>query len=345
MPGGLRLYRQGPSAVPELVERRLFPVIIKFMNRAFVISLGLFLLGSCKQADRKKVEFPDQFLVVLGVVQDAGYPQLGCEKECCNAFWQGKESKKHVVSLALVDKTRHEYWLIEATPDIREQMKEMENYISGKNYLPSGIFLTHAHMGHYSGLLQLGREAMAAKSIPVYVQPRMDSFLRGNGPWSQLVALKNIELPENYHGEAVNLKEASLTIEPILVPHRDEFSETVGYRIIGKHKKILFIPDIDKWAKWDQPLWEELKMVDQAFIDGTFYQDGELPGRNMSEIPHPFVSETMELLKDLPASEKAKVYFIHFNHTNPLGRSASAAKDSVRAKGFNVAEERMVIGL
>jgi len=159
------------------------------------------------------------------------------------------------------------------------------------------------------------------------------------------VALKNIELPDNYHGETVRLSRDSFSIEPLRVPHRDEFSETVGYRIIGPHKKILFIPDIDKWEKWDQPLWEQLKQVDLALIDGTFYQDGELPGRNMSEIPHPFVSETMNLLKDLPDSEKAKVFFIHFNHTNPLLKVNSKEKDAVRAKGFNVAEERMVIGL
>ena len=315
------------------------------MIRIGIILIAVFFLGSCKQESGKKTELPQQFLVVLGVMQDAGYPQLGCEKECCKAFWEGKESKKHVVSLAIVDKKANAYWLIEATPDIREQMKEMENYLPSKNYLPAGIFLTHAHIGHYSGLMQLGREAMNAKGIQVYAQPRMDSFLRNNGPWSQLVALKNIELPEAYHGEAVNLATDSMYVEPIRVPHRDEFSETVGYRIHGPHKKVLFIPDIDKWAKWDRKLWEEIKSVDYAFLDGTFYGDGELPGRNMSEIPHPFVSETINLLKDLPASEKAKVYFIHFNHTNPLLKFNSKEKDSVRAKGFNVAEERMLIGL
>ncbi|MBL0233007.1 MAG: pyrroloquinoline quinone biosynthesis protein PqqB [Chitinophagaceae bacterium] len=310
-----------------------------------VLITGLFFLVSCKQENKKKTELPQQFVVVLGVMQDAGYPQLGCEKECCKAFWEGRESKKHVVSLGVVDRVANEYWLIEATPDIKEQLHVMENYLPSKNYSPSGIFITHAHIGHYSGLMQLGREAMNAKNIPVYVQPRMDSFLRNNGPWNQLVALKNIELPENYHGEAVRLSRDSFSIEPLRVPHRDEFSETVGYRIIGPHKKILFIPDIDKWEKWDQPLWEQLKQVDLALIDGTFYQDGELPGRNMSEIPHPFVSETMNLLKDLPDSEKAKVFFIHFNHTNPLLKVNSKEKDAVRAKGFNVAEERMVIGL
>ena len=290
-------------------------------------------------------QLPEKFLVVLGIAQDAGYPQIGCEKECCKAYYEEKESKKYVTCLALVDRKADQYWLFEATPDITQQLHALQSYVKTKpDYSPDGIFITHAHIGHYSGLMQLGREAMGAKAIPVWAMPRLDSFLRNNGPWNQLVALKNIQL-QNLHADSTVDLNTSLNVTPIKVPHRDEFSETVGFIIESSKKKILFIPDIDKWEKWGRNIIDEIKKVDVALIDGTFYANDELPGRNMSEVPHPFVEESMQKFSALPATEKAKIRFIHFNHTNPLLKKESAEKNNVKAKGFGVTEEGMVIEL
>lgn len=288
---------------------------------------------------------PDTFLVVLGVAQDAGYPQAGCEKICCKAYWDGTETKKFITCLALVDKKSHQYFLFEATSDIGVQLSNVQRYTGTDTaYSPSGIFLTHAHIGHYSGLMQLGREVMAAKEIPVWVMPRMDSFLRNNGPWSQLVSLKNIELQSLQADTAVSLN-ASLKVTPVKVPHRDEFSETVGFIIQSDKKKILFIPDIDKWEKWERDIVEIIKQVDIALLDGTFYQNGELPGRDMKEIPHPFVEESLQHFSSLSSADKKKIVFIHFNHTNPLLKKNSPEKEKVKKAGFEVAEEGRVIEL
>ncbi len=291
------------------------------------------------------VRLPDEFVVVLGVAQDAGYPQIGCEKECCTDFWKGKEGKKQVTSLAIVDRPSGKYWLIEATPDINVQLKNLQQYLpTAPDYSPDGIFLTHAHTGHYTGLMQLGREAMGAKDIPVYAMPRMDSFLRNNGPWSQLVSLRNIELRQAKADSLIGLS-AHLRVTPFRVPHRDEYSETSGFVISSGSKKILFIPDIDKWEKWERDIIEIVRDFSAVLIDGTFYKNGELPGRDMAEVPHPFVEETAKRLAGLPDSIKSKIHFIHFNHTNPLLRKTSKEKDQVRAAGFNVAEEGMIFTL
>ena len=110
-------------------------------------------------------------------------------------------------------------------------------------------------------------------------------------------------------------------------------------------KKLLFIPDIDKWQKWDRDIREEIKKVDIALLDGTFYDANELPGRDMSEIPHPFVKESIQLFDHLPAIEKRKIAFIHFNHTNPLLKNNSAEKKLVEKQGMRVATEGAVIPL
>lgn len=304
-------------------------------------------IAGCKQmnnntANVKGKNLPDQFLVVLGIAQDAGYPQAGCEKECCMAFYSGKEEKKLITCLAMVDRITKQYWLIEATPDIAAQLKNLQSYLSAPGYSPDGIFITHAHIGHYSGLMQLGREVMGAKEIPVHLMPRMDSFIKSNGPWSQLVTLNNIRLNKMAADSTVKLGQ-SFSITPIKVPHRDEFSETVGFIINSDKKKVLFIPDIDKWEKWDKDILAAIGKADIAFLDGTFYKNGELPGRDMSEVPHPFVEESLQKFSSLTLVQQSKVVFIHFNHTNPLLKKESAEKKKVKEDGFNVAEEGMMI--
>jgi pyrroloquinoline quinone biosynthesis protein B len=192
--------------------------------------------------------------------------------------------------------------------------------------------------------MYFGREAVGASSVPVYAMPRMENFLTDNAPWNQLVGLKNIEIKRMKDGEIIRLNE-NLKVTPFLVPHRDEFSETVGFEITGENKSAVFIPDIDKWSKWKQDLKELVKRVDYALLDATFYKNGEIPSRDMSEIPHPFVEETMKLLEDLPAREKKKVIFIHFNHTNPLIKKDSKERREVLQKGFRVGDEGMIFDL
>lgn len=278
------------------------------------------------------------YLLVLGVAQDAGYPQAGCEKVCCKPAWADASLHRSQTCLALIDPGSQQKWLFEATPSLPQQLATLNGHLdSGDKHQPNGIFLTHAHIGHYTGLMHFGREVQGATGIPVFAMPKMTTFLQENAPWSQLVSLDNISLRPLQADSSIALA-ASLSVTPLLVPHRDEFSETVGFRIESGSKKALFIPDINKWHVWERDLASELAQVDMAFLDATFYKAGELPGRDMAEIPHPFVQETMDLLAELPAAEKQKVKFIHFNHTNPLLWDSEAANE-VHSAGFDIAEE------
>ena len=136
-----------------------------------------------------------------------------------------------------------------------------------------------------------------------------------------------------------------LKVIPFLVPHRDEYSETVGYTIIGSTKTALFIPDIDKWEKWEVEIVDVIAKVDYAFLDATFYDAAEINNRDIAEIPHPFVIESVEKFKNMPTNEKKKVYFIHFNHTNPLLNPKSEQALKVEKAGFNIAKIHDVITL
>ena len=280
---------------------------------------------------------------ILGIAQDAGFPQAGCNKACCRQFYSGQLPAAHPVSLAIVDSNTAKYWLVEATADLPQQLHALGGSGTALK-MPAGIFITHAHMGHYAGLLQLGREAMNAQQLPVYAMPRMKDFLTHNGPWSQLLQLQNIVLQPLQHQQHVILT-SHLSIVPLLVPHRDEFSETVGYLLQGPNKKLLFIPDIDKWEKWTMPIDSLISTVDYALLDATFFDATELPGRNMQEIPHPFVAESLQRFNALPAPEKSKIIFVHFNHTNPLLQPNSTATQKVLQAGFRIAKEGMQLQL
>ena len=276
-------------------------------------------------------------LKILGVVQDGGLPHLGSNKLCCENI----EQQRFVTSVMLINNENNESYLFDASPDINKQLNFMGDRI--KKDL-KGVFLTHAHIGHYTGLMYFGREALNSKSINVYAMPRMKKFLEQNGPWSQLVSLQNISITEINNNSKLSI-DPNIIIQPIEVPHRAEFSETVGYKIYGPNKTVLFIPDIDKWYLWEKSIIEEIKKVDYALIDATFYDSKEVNYRDLSEIPHPFVVESMELFDSIRYKEKNKIYFIHLNHTNPLLDKESDQYKFVIGKGYNVAEEGMKLKL
>jgi len=302
-----------------------------------LIYLIIIFSFACNQPTEKTPT--TAYVMVLGVAQDAGYPQMNCKKECCKQAWENPELKRTTSCLAIVDPISKEQWIIDATPNIKEQLQLLKQK-TGTEKL-DGILLTHAHMGHYTGLMHFGREVMGTDNLPVFAMPRMKTFLEENGPWSQLVEIENISLQQLKSDSTFSLNKR-IKIKPFLVPHRDEFSETVGYEILINEKTLLFIPDIDKWGKWDTDITELIKKVDYAFLDATFYKNGELK-RDMSEIPHPFVEESMLLFSNLSETDKQKVHFIHFNHTNPLLIENSTAQKEVLKKRFNLAKEGQMI--
>ncbi len=276
-------------------------------------------------------------IIILGNVQDAGSPQIGCRKECCMDLWKHPKQDRKVSSLGVIDNGLQKNYIFDATPDFTQQLQLlMDHSAVPKKTVPDGIFITHAHIGHYTGLMFLGKEAMNSKAVTVYTMPRLKKFFETNGPWSQLIRLNNIA-PYEMQNEVPIKVNSNLEVTPIQVPHRDEYSETVGFIIKGPHKKTLFIPDIDKWNKWKYNIAELIKTVDYAFLDGTFYDSEEIGYRNIEDIPHPFVVESMELFKNLSPEYKKRIFFIHFNHSNKILNQDSKQSKQVIEKGFNIA--------
>ena len=276
-----------------------------------VINLVTFLIISIS------VNSQSEYIYILGNTQDAGLPHIGCQHPFCEDNFNVYE-EHYTTSIAVVNSDLKKYILFEATPDITFQLNNLKKNIFDEFLLPESIYITHAHIGHYTGLMYFGREALGAKDLMVKVLPRMSNFLQNNGPWSQLVDINNIKIKEINFGSSTK-ELANIDITPVKVPHRDEYSETAGYIIKGKNKKALFIPDIDKWEKWDRDLSQLAKEFDFLLIDATFYDSKEI-NRDISEIPHPLVTETIDLLSGLNIeNRKQSVFHPYESHKYDVG--------------------------
>jgi pyrroloquinoline quinone biosynthesis protein B len=289
------------------------------------------------------------FLRVLGTAQDGGFPHAACDCERCFLARSVPELRRLVASLAIVTPERGGVHLVDAGPDLREQLDLLrdvrdvpEDRVDREPV--DGIFLTHAHIGHYLGLALLGFEAVNTSALPLWATPRMTAFLSANGPWDQLVRFGNVELVELDAATPVELG-GGVTVTPLWVPHRDEYTDTVGFRIAGPSRTVLYVPDSDPWDAWPTPVEEILSGVDVALLDGTFFSTHELPGRSVEEIRHPLVGDTMDRLQPLVDAGGLEVWFTHFNHTNPLLDAASEEQELLEKRGFRLLTDRLEIPL
>lgn len=318
--------------------------VLRCWTLACVAALGV---GCAARHSTSPAAVDGPYLIVLGTAQDAGSPQVNSPLD--HPARLDPTKRRLASSVGIVDPASGRRWLIEATPDFREQawmLSRAEPEAESPIRL-DGIFITHAHIGHYTGLMFLGHESMGASGVPTYVAPKMAEFLSTNGPWDQLVRYQNIELRSLGVARPVDLG-SGVTVTAFLVPHRQEYSEVIGFRIDGPNHSVLFLPDIDSWDEWADmgvDVLELVRDVDRAYLDGTFYDDNEIPERDMSTFPHPRITESMDRLEPLPFEHRELVRFLHLNHTNPAQWEGTEARREIERRGFRVAERGEVFAL
>lgn len=282
----------------------------------------------------------DLIVKVLGTAQDGGIPHSGCYCEKCLKARRKPEFSRHVSSLAILDLKEKTFFLLDATPDIRAQLDIVHHRLNPQKpkFSPHGVLLTHAHIGHYTGLMFFSYEAMSSHRLPVFCSSRMERFLSENGPWSQLVRLENIKIQSLARDKEYSLT-PSITVKGFQVPHRDEYSDTLGFIISGQKRQLLYIPDIQNWKIWDRSIVDEVSKVQAALLDGTFYGPDELPGRDLSKIGHPFIRDSMEILKAVAKKGQTLIYFTHLNHSNLSLDPEGEARKRLEGEGFYLAED------
>ncbi|MGE5654695.1 MAG: MBL fold metallo-hydrolase [Bacillota bacterium] len=284
---------------------------------------------------------PRLIVKLIGTAQDGGFPQAGCRCAHCLAAKANPVLRRTPAALALILPEAKHWHLVDATPSLPEQLAMVQESYPEMGVMQS-VTLTHAHIGHYTGLMHLGREVMSTKNLPVYAGEGMTELLRHHAPWKQLVDLRNITL-QTMHAEETFALDEGLSVTPLLVPHRNEFAETFGFIIAGPSRKLLYIPDIDRWEQWDRDLSEVASEMDFCLLDATFYSPDELAkrGRDYREVPHPLITTTMDLLQGVVDAGKTKVYLTHLNHTNPAVMPDHEVRKQIRQRKFYLADEGM----
>ena len=280
------------------------------------------------------------YVLVLGTAQDGGLPHAACRCSRCNAARDDPARARSIASLAIVLPQSDRLFLIDATPDIRRQLDRVRDRVdapaTGVDRSPvDGVFLTHAHIGHYTGLAFFGFEAVHTRDLPIRCSSRMAEFLRDNQPWRQLVELQNIRLEELSPDEPFELGDGVVVV-PLLVPHRDELSDTLGFVVRGARSSLLYVPDTDGWAVWNHPIESAVREVDVAILDGSFYSTEELPGRDVSSIGHPLITDSMHRLESLVGRGSTQIWFTHLNHSNPALEPAGPERAEIERRGFGV---------
>ena len=76
--------------------------------------------------------------------------------------------------------------------------------------------------------------------------------------------------------------------------------------------------------------------VTVAYLDASFYDGRELADRDISQIGHPLMVDTMRRLKDRALAEPGLVRFIHLNHNNPALHDPEL-QALIERRGFRVA--------
>ena len=268
--------------------------------------------------------------IVLGSAQDGGNPQLGSG---------GRGPRRLVTSVAVIGPAGS-VLLLDVTPDVREQMQLLEPHrtVTASGNVVDHICLTHAHVGHYAGLVHFGKEAHNARDLPTWVTASMATFITNNQPWRALVDGRHLALNVVAPGEPATVAEG-LHVRFVTVPHRDEFSDTVG---ISVNDELLYVPDIDAWEQWPAAE-QEITRHRIALLDGCFASAAELPGRDLAEFPHPLVTDTIERFAHLTADRR--LILTHLNHSNPVAEPGSPAAQAVAAAGFEVAIDGMELPL
>ena len=290
------------------------------------------------------------YALVLGTVQDAGLPQVGCYTELCDlgrrlaAAGQGR----FVASLALVEPDAERCYLVDATPDLTRQIDLIgEPWFrarAARRRPFDGIFLTHAHIGHYTGLAVLGNEGMGIRDTPVYCTASMAAFLEANQPWRFLVDQGRIRL-RPLETDRWHRLDAALEVMLWTVPHRDELADTVAFVFRGPARSLLYLPDINARSAWDRDAREAVASVDVALLDGSFWSLNELPGRSVEEVPHPLIPMTMDRFQPVVEAGGTEVVFTHLNNSNPALADGGRERQEILRRGYAVAREGMRFGL
>jgi pyrroloquinoline quinone biosynthesis protein B len=287
-------------------------------------------------------------VVVLGSAAGGGVPQWNCNCDLCRAAWDDPALRTTQVSAAVsADGGRH-WFLINASPDIRQQILDTPALHPAKGQLRhspiAGVILTNGEIDAIAGLLSLRESSPFA----LHAHPRVLGTLAGNSVFDvlnrDLVLRVPMALDEPFEPSLPDGSPSGLMVTAFAVPGKPAWyieeagadpGDTIGLKLQGKGGAVFFIAAC---AEVTPDLADRLRGAALVLFDGTLWQDDEMIRAGLGlktgqRMGHLSMTDTMPLLDGLDIGRRV---FVHINNTNPALLPGTPERRAVEAAGWRI---------
>lgn len=302
------------------------------------------------------------YIYVLGSAAGGGFPQWNCNCPNCHGVRTGTiQAKARTQSSIAVSENGTDWVLLNASPDIRQQLFEFKAAQPARKLRDTGItsvILMDSQLDHTTGLLTL-REGCP---MNVWCTAMVHQDLTSGFPVFNMLKHWNGGLQYN----EINPKQAfkingfeNLEFLPLIIksaappysPHRNDPHDGDNIALIIKdhktQKQLFYAPGL---GKIDDQIMQIMQGSDCVMIDGTLWTDDEMQQTGVGtktgrEMGHLYISGEGGSLSYLNQLSTPKKVLIHINNTNPILNENSSQFAELKANGVEVAYDGMQIEL
>lgn len=302
------------------------------------------------------------YIYVLGSAAGGGFPQWNCNCPNCHGVRTGTiQAKARTQSSIAVSENGTDWVLLNASPDIRQQLFEFKAAQPARQLRDTGIIsviLMDSQLDHTTGLLTL-REGCP---MNVWCTEMVHQDLTSGFPVFNMLKHWNGGLQYN----EINPKQAfkidgfeNLEFLPLIIksaappysPHRNDPHDGDNIALIIKdnktQKQLFYAPGL---GKIDDQIMQIMQSSDCVMIDGTLWTDDEMQQTGVGtktgrEMGHLYISGEGGSLSYLNQLNTPKKVLIHINNTNPILNENSSQFAELQANGVEVAYDGMQIEL
>ncbi|MBE3597910.1 MAG: pyrroloquinoline quinone biosynthesis protein PqqB [Limnochordaceae bacterium] len=297
---------------------------------------------------------------VLGTAAGGGLPQWNCNCANCRRARAAGPSGRRLQSSLAVSPDGAAWYLINATPDVREQMANFRALAPGPGIRETplrGVLLTDAELDHTLGLLNLRENARwtlwatpavlhvlesvypvlpilraYSSELQVRAMPVDRAFMLPpeRAPGASVRVLAHGGLSATAHLRASLVRRACAGSGRRLHVDQPDYRPTAGLR--------------SRAAPARGPLRAQLEQADVVLLDGTLWDEDELvrlgvahrTAADMDHAPMNGSHGTARWFGELSARWKL---YVHVNNTNPALDPSSPERRRLREAGLDIAED------
>lgn len=302
------------------------------------------------------------YIYVLGSAAGGGFPQWNCNCPNCHGVRTGSiQAKARTQSSIAVSENGTDWVLLNASPDIRQQLFEFKAAQPARKLRDTGItsvILMDSQLDHTTGLLTL-REGCP---MNVWCTEMVHQDLTSGFPvfnmlkhWNGGLQYHEINPTQAFKVDGFeNLEFLPLIIKsaaPPYSPHRNDPHDGDNIALIIKdhktQKQLFYAPGL---GKIDDQIMQIMQSSDCVMIDGTLWTDDEMQQTGVGtktgrEMGHLYISGEGGSLSYLNQLNTPKKVLIHINNTNPILNENSSQFAELKANGVEVAYDGMQIEL